>query len=211
MQTHRNLYTGIHFTISILDLFLQKKYQFDFFLLSHTAQLVICREHLPNICFESYHPGRWNTFNHQSLLRFSVIVDTNNNNLSILKVYNLKGPFYLPVWLVRRAIQLSTIINGSIYICSCDTHLVSVPQECVPYIFSQSCFCYIFRSENSSSTSKFISKRITMFFPFYFSAKGTLSEDTIRIFLRQLGESQFKLQKKILLCYVKLKVKEVLY
>ena len=144
------------------------------------------------------------------LLRFFEIVDTDNNSLSIIKVSNLKGPFYLPVWLVRRAIQLSTIINGSIYICSCDTHLVCVPQECVPYIFSKSCFCYIFRSENSSSTSKFISKRITMF-SFYFSAKGTLSEDTIRIFLRQLGESQFKLQKKILLCYVKLKVKEVLY
>ena len=35
-----------------------------------------------------------------------------------------------------------------------------------------------------------------MFFLFYFSAKGTLSEDTIRMFLRQLGKSHFKLQKE---------------
>ena len=129
MQTHRNLYTGIHFTISILDLFLQKKYQFDFFpALSLGAACVICREHLPNICVESYHPGRWNTL--RLLLRFFEIVDTDNNSLSIIKVSNLKGPFYLPVWLVRRAIQLSTIINGSIYICSCDTHLVCATRMC---------------------------------------------------------------------------------
>ena len=51
MQTHRNLYTGIHFTISILDLFLQKKYQFDFFpALSHGAACYLPRTSAQYLC-----------------------------------------------------------------------------------------------------------------------------------------------------------------